>query len=145
MKYCILGAGPSGLSFARMLKKLGIDSFIVLESENEPGGLCRSAHVDGFPLDIGGGHFLDLRNSKVLDFIFELMPETEWNLFQRITRIRIRGMEVDHPLEANLWQFDIDDQIDFLESIAKAGVVKKVPAPESFSAWIKWKLGDRIA
>ncbi len=145
IRFCILGAGPTGLSFARELNRNGIDSFVVLETENEAGGLCRSKIVDGSPLDIGGGHFLDVKRKNVLNFLFELMPESEWNRFERIARIRIRNQEIDHPLEANLWQLHVSDQVDFLESIAKSGCVNGVPEPERFNDWITWKLGDRIA
>ena len=57
MKYLILGAGPAGLTFANRLLQNGIDDFLVIEKENEAGGLCRSREVDGSPLDTGGGHF----------------------------------------------------------------------------------------
>ena len=53
MRYLVLGAGPAGLSFANSLLQKGEDSFLVLESESEAGGLCRSMDVDGSPLDIG--------------------------------------------------------------------------------------------
>jgi protoporphyrinogen oxidase len=62
-----------------------------------------------------------------------------------VSKIRIRGMEVDHPLEANLWQLPLEARADFLESIAQAGCVRGLPMPESFAAWITWKLGERIA
>ena len=54
-------------------------------------------------------------------------------------------MEVDYPLESNLWQLPVIDQVDFLESIAQAGCVRGLPIPESFEDWISWKLGARIA
>lgn len=117
----------------------------MLEKETEAGGLCRSDMVDGAPLDLGGGHFLDLRRSTVLDFLFQFMPRAEWKEHTRIARIRLRGREVDHPLEANLWQLSQADQIDFLESIAQAGCVSGTPPPEEFGEWIRWKLGRRIA
>ncbi|HOO28457.1 MAG TPA: NAD(P)-binding protein [Lachnospiraceae bacterium] len=78
MKYLILGAGPAGLSFANRLLQNGETDFLVLEKESEAGGLCRSKYVGGGPLDIGGGHFLDVRNQEVLDFLFPFMPKTEW-------------------------------------------------------------------
>ena len=53
VKYLILGAGPAGLTFANRLKELSEDSFLVLEKEQEAGGLCRSVMVDGSPFDIG--------------------------------------------------------------------------------------------
>ena len=73
MKYLILGAGPAGLTVANRLKMKGVTDFLVLEKESEAGGLCRSIEVDGAPLDIGGGHFLDVRRPKVNDFLFEFM------------------------------------------------------------------------
>ncbi|WP_022755104.1 protoporphyrinogen/coproporphyrinogen oxidase [Butyrivibrio fibrisolvens] len=145
MKYLILGAGPAGLSFANKLKMAGIDSYIVLEKENEPGGLCRSRNVDGSPFDIGGGHFLDVRRKKINDFLFEFMPETEWNLFSRDSRIVVNGNEIGHPIEANIWQMKIEDQVAYLKSIAVAGCNTGVKMPEEFVNWIYWKLGDRIA
>jgi len=146
-KFVILGAGPSGLTFAHALLDAGVhqDNVVVVEQQNIAGGLCRSEIVDGAPVDIGGGHFLDVNRKEVLDFIFRFMPRHEWNTFERVSSIRIRGMEVDYPLEANLWQFPNEVQADYLESIARAGCVRGEAMPESFAAWIIWKLGDRIA
>jgi len=73
VKFLILGAGAAGLTFASVLKKQGVTDFLVLEKETEAGGLCRSRMVDGSELDIGGGHFLDVRRPEVVDFIFEYM------------------------------------------------------------------------
>lgn len=144
-KYLILGAGPSGLAFAHTLKSRGEESFLVLEKESSSGGLCRSAAVDGAPLDIGGGHFLDVKRQEVLELLFSFMPRDEWQLHERVSRINLRGTAVDHPLEANIWQLPIQDQVDFLESIAQAGSVRGLPMPETFVEWISWKLGERIA
>lgn len=147
VRYLILGAGPSGLAMAHALIDGGVrkDDVVVLEKESTAGGLCRSAMVDGAPLDTGGGHFLDVRRKEVLELLFRFMPREEWTSFDRVSKIRIRGVEVDHPLEANLWQFPMDVQIEYLESIAQAGSVRGETMPESFAAWIRWKLGARIA
>jgi protoporphyrinogen oxidase len=145
LKYLILGAGPSGLAFAHKLRTLGKYSFLVVEKEDVAGGLCRSENVDGAPVDIGGGHFLDVKRKEVLEFVFRFMPAEEWNVYHRVAKIRIRGLEIDQPLEANLWEFPSEVQVDFLESIAKAGCVQGEVMPESFAEWITWKLGERIA
>lgn len=144
-KYLILGAGPAGLTFANLLKEHREESFLILEKETEAGGLCRSAEVDGAPLDIGGGHFLDVRRPEVNRFLFRFMPEEEWNLYVRDSRISINGGEVSHPIEANIWQMDIEDQVRYLKSIATAGCNQDTPMPEDFTSWIFWKLGERIA
>jgi protoporphyrinogen oxidase len=146
-RFIILGAGPSGLALAHTLLDRGVplSEILVLEKESVAGGLCRSETVDGAPLDIGGGHFLDIKHQDVLDLLFRFMPEFEWNRHERVSQIHLRGKMVDHPLEANLWQFDKETQVDYLEAIAQAGCVRQTEAPESFASWIRWKFGERIA
>lgn len=145
MKYLILGAGPAGLSFAYRLFQKGEKDFLILEKENEAGGLCRSKMVDGAPLDIGGGHFVDTKNKEVLNFLFQLMPENEWEKFQRNSQIKIYNQYINSPIEANVWQLSIDRQIEHLKAIAVAGCNIGVEKPEKFIEWIEWKLGKKIA
>lgn len=145
MKYLILGAGPAGLTVANRLKQLGITDFLVLEREETAGGLCRSIDVDGSPFDIGGGHFLDVRRHHVNEFLFEFMPEEEWDKYDRDSRIVVNGNVINHPIEANIWQMKIADQIDYLKSIAVAGCNIGTPMPDTFVDWIYWKLGSKIA
>lgn len=145
VNYLILGAGPAGISFARTLLDLGVTSFLVLEKEKTAGGLCRSEIVDGSPLDIGGGHFLDVKRPAVNDLLFRFLPKEEWNLYERDSRIETEGVLIGHPFEANIWQLPLEKQVDYLESIAKAGCNSNLPMPEKFVDWITWKLGERIA
>lgn len=144
-KFLILGAGPAGLTFANRLQENGIKDYLVLEQEHEAGGLCRSTDIDGFPLDIGGGHFLDVRSPKVNEFLFKFMPETEWMLFDRDSRISLDGMTIGHPFEANIWQMPQELQVKYLKSIAIAGCNSGLPQPSKFIEWIEWKLGELVA
>lgn len=73
------------------------------------------------------------------------MPRKEWQEYKRVSKIRIRGVEIDYPIEANLWQLPLNDQIDFLESIAQAGCIQGSAMPQTFKKWILWKLGKLIA
>lgn len=145
MKYLILGAGPAGLTFANKLKQAGENNFLVLEREEQAGGLCRSVDVDGSPFDIGGGHFLDVRRPKVNEFLFGFMPEEEWDKYDRDSRIVVNGNEVNHPIEANIWQMRIEDQVEYLKSIAVAGCNTGKEMPQAFVDWIYWKLGAKVA
>ena len=145
MKYLILGAGPAGLTFANKLKQSGEMSFLVIEREETAGGLCRSVDVDGSPFDIGGGHFLDVRRQQVIKFLFSFMQENEWDKYDRDSRIFVNGNSISHPIEANIWQMEIKDQVDYLKSIAVAGCNLGTKMPEEFIDWIYWKLGSKVA
>lgn len=145
MKYLILGAGPAGLTVANKLLESGVTDFLVLEKEDTAGGLCRSIDVDGSPFDIGGGHFLDDRRPHVNEFLFRFMPKDEWTRFIRDSRIVVNGNTVNHPIEANIWQMKIEDQVEYLKSIATAGCNIGVEMPKTFVDWIYWKLGSRVA
>ena len=145
MRYLILGAGPAGLTVANKLKESGITDFVVLEREETAGGLCRSVEVDGSPFDIGGGHFLDVRRPTVNDFLFKFMPEEEWDKYNRDSRIVVNGNIVNHTIEANIWQMKIENQVEYLKSIAVAGCNVGKPMPEAFVDWIYWKLGSKVA
>ena len=147
LEYLILGAGPSGLTVAHRLIQQGVSrsKILVVEKEQDVGGLCRSVDVDNAPLDIGGGHFLDMRRREVVDFLYKFMPAEEWVLHDRVSHIRLRDQLIDHPLEANIWQFPVEAQVDYLESIAKAGCIGDIPMPDTFAEWIRWKFGERIA
>lgn len=145
MKYIIIGAGPGGLTLANRLMEKGERDFLVLEKEEEAGGLCRSREVDDSPLDIGGGHFLDVRRPHVNEFLFQFLPKEEWTYFERDSKIRIHGRMINSPIEANIWQMDFTDQVEYLKSIAIAGCNLDEPMPEKFIDWIYWKLGKKIA
>jgi len=157
VKYLILGAGPAGLTFANCLRKAGESDYYIVEKEEKVGGLCRSEDVDGSPLDIGGGHFLDVKKARVNEFLFEYMPEEEWNRFTRDSRIsisllppgnangKVKTYELHHPFEANIWELPKVQQKRYLDSIAEAGCNMGVPKPDKFIDWIKWKLGYDIA
>lgn len=145
MKYLILGAGPAGLTVANKLKQNGESDYLVLEREATAGGLCRSEDVDGSPFDIGGGHFLDVRRPHVNEFLFGFMPEEEWDKYDRDSRIEVNGNVVNHPIEANIWQMKIEDQVEYLKSIAVAGCNLGTEMPTEFVDWIYWKLGSKVA
>lgn len=145
VKYLILGAGPAGLATANILMDRGEESFLVLEKEEEAGGLCRSEEVGGFPLDIGGGHFLDTRVTEAQKYILRFMPEEEWNRYSRSTKIDMYGTIIDNPIEAHIWQLPLEEQVAYIKSVAYAGANMGAPMPEDFVGWIYWKLGRMIA
>jgi protoporphyrinogen oxidase len=145
VKTLIIGAGITGLTYARCLQLAGDDDFLVLEAEATPGGLCRSAIIDGHVLDTGGGHFLCSRHPEVYDFIYRHIPREAFAEFGRVSKIRIGRTEVDYPLETNLWQLPEDEAIDFIIATLRNGESRGEPAPQNYAEWMRWRLGDRIA
>ncbi len=73
------------------------------------------------------------------------MPEEEWNVFTRDSRIQLGSELISHPIEANIWQMKIEEQVEYLKSIAVAGCNLEQSMPEDFVDWIYWKLGKKIA
>lgn len=145
MKYLILGAGPAGLTFANRLLDAKETDFLVLEQNDTAGGLCRSTDVDGSAFDTGGGHFLDVKDPAVTDYVFRFLPEDEWDLYERDSRIDLYGDMIGSPIEANIWQLGETKQKRYLDAIETAGCNRGEPMPEKFTEWIEWKLGSAIA
>ncbi len=142
--YIILGGGVTGVAAARRLQQKGNDNFLLLEGEDEPGGLCRTKFVDGHHFDIGGGHVLHSKYPEVLDWIFEHIPKDNFNKFNTKVLIDLEGHPVEFPIELNLWQLPVDLQVEYLHSyIAAAGNEKK--DYDNFEDWIRNYLGDKIA
>jgi len=69
-KYIIIGAGLSGLTAARQLKKSGETDFLVLESRDRIGG--RILTNDGIDL---GATWFQTHHQKVLELLEELKVE----------------------------------------------------------------------
>ncbi|XP_062017094.1 uncharacterized protein LOC133733480 [Rosa rugosa] len=72
----IVGAGPSGLSAAYALVKLGYSNVTVLEKYHSVGGMCESVDIEGNIYDLGG-QVLAANSAPV---IFHLAKETESEL-----------------------------------------------------------------
>lgn len=143
--YIIIGAGITGVTAARLLQLAGVKRVLVLEAAPEIGGLCRTKEINGHVLDTGGGHFLCTKHPEVYDFVFGHMPKSEFNHFNRVSRIEVEGCETDYPLESNLWQLPPALAAEYLRSVSANGEARGLPAPAHFEGWIRWKLGDRIA
>lgn len=73
------------------------------------------------------------------------MPKDEWNFFPRNAKIFLHNIEIGHPIESHIWEMDVEEQVKYLLSIAKAGCNQGRIMPTEFIDWIEWKLGKRIA
>ena len=94
----IIGAGPAGLTAAYQLVKAGRRS-TVLEADSVVGGISRTVERDGWRFDIGGHRFFT-KVRPVSELWHEILPDSDFMLRPRMSRILYRGKFYDYPLKA---------------------------------------------
>ncbi|MDQ4134503.1 MAG: NAD(P)/FAD-dependent oxidoreductase [Actinomycetota bacterium] len=95
----IIGAGPAGLTAAYVLAtRYGIPP-TVLESDSVVGGISRTVERDGWRFDIGGHRFFT-KVKEVEELWHEILPDEDFMLRPRMSRIYYNGKYYDYPLKA---------------------------------------------
>ncbi|MGH3963921.1 MAG: NAD(P)/FAD-dependent oxidoreductase [Pseudonocardiaceae bacterium] len=92
----IIGAGPAGLTAAYELTRNQVPA-TVLEADDIVGGISRTVERDGWRFDIGGHRFFT-KVSRVEALWHEILPNGEFLLRPRCSRILYRGKFYDYPL-----------------------------------------------
>lgn len=94
----VIGAGPAGLTAAYQFHKYGASSTI-LEADSQVGGISRTAQRDGWRFDIGGHRFFT-KVKPVDDLWHEILPDEDFLMRPRKSRIFYKGKYLDYPLRA---------------------------------------------
>ena len=94
----IAGAGPGGLTAAYLLTKRGAHP-VVLEADDVVGGISRTVLKDGWRFDLGGHRFFT-KVPEVEALWHEILPEGDFMLRPRMSRIYYKGKFLDYPLRA---------------------------------------------
>jgi protoporphyrinogen oxidase len=94
----IAGAGPGGLTAAYQLTKRGLHP-VVLEADSVVGGISRTVVRDGWRFDLGGHRFFT-KVPEVEALWHEILPEGDFLLRPRLSRIFYEGKYYDYPLKA---------------------------------------------
>lgn len=110
VKYLVLGAGISGLSFVDNIES---DDYVIIEKENEPGGLCRTHKVKGFIWDYAG-HFFHFQNEKTKEYFKTVLDDKKCVKQNKNTKIFYNGNYIDYPFQKNIHQLRKEDFIDCL-------------------------------
>jgi protoporphyrinogen oxidase len=142
----IIGGGLSGLTLARLLHERG-EEVIVLEAEQECGGLCRSHREQGFTFDLGGSHIIFSRDAEVLAFMRRMISGNEQQN-HRNTKIFYKGNYVTYPFENGLSDLPPDDRFFCINEFVRAQIAFEtgsVPHPKNFKEWIYFTFGKGIA
>jgi protoporphyrinogen oxidase len=96
----VLGAGPAGLTAGYLLAKQGLP-VVVLEAEDQVGGIAKTAVRDGYRFDLGGHRFFT-KATEVNELWHEIMRE-DFLKRPRMSRIYWRDRKgqakfLDYPL-----------------------------------------------
>src|SRR5580698_1820134 len=94
----IAGAGPGGLTAAYELTRRGRHP-IVLEADDVVGGISRTVLRDGWRFDLGGHRFFT-KVPEVEALWHEILPQGDFLLRPRMSRIFYKGRYIDYPLTA---------------------------------------------
>ncbi|TMM15681.1 MAG: NAD(P)/FAD-dependent oxidoreductase [Actinobacteria bacterium] len=92
----IIGAGPAGLTAAYQLAKSGRTSTL-LEADSVVGGISRTTERDGWRFDMGGHRFFT-KVPAVEQLWHEILPEGDFLLRPRKSRIFYDGKYFDYPI-----------------------------------------------
>jgi protoporphyrinogen oxidase len=139
----IIGAGPAGLTAAYELTKAG-EKPLVLEADKVVGGISRTVERDGWRFDIGGHRFFT-KVPEVEALWHEILPEEDFLLRPRMSRIFYDGKYYDYPLKASnaLGNLGIIEAVRCVLSYAYARV--RPPKDQSnLEGWISARFGRRL-
>ena len=95
----VIGAGPAGLTAAYELVKRG-ERVAVFEADDVVGGISRTVERDGWRFDLGGHRFFT-KVQAVEDLWHEILPDEDFLLRPRMSRIFYDGKYYDYPLKAS--------------------------------------------
>jgi protoporphyrinogen oxidase len=138
----VLGAGPAGLTAGYLLAKLGLP-VLVLEAEQEVGGLAKTVVRDGYRFDLGGHRFFT-KSPEVESLWLELLGE-ELLLRPRLSRIYWNGKFLDYPLSPRnvVRKLGPVELTRVLASYA-ASLLRRKGNEESLEEWVSNRFGRRL-
>jgi protoporphyrinogen oxidase len=138
----VLGGGPAGLTAAYRLAQRKVP-VIVLEAEDQVGGLAKTVERDGYRFDLGGHRFFT-KSREVRELWQEVLGD-EFLRRPRMSRIYWNGRFLDYPLRGT----DVIRKLGPVEltrataSFAWAAVRPK-RREESFEDWVTNRFGRRL-
>jgi protoporphyrinogen oxidase len=138
----VLGAGPAGLTAGYALARRG-EPVIVLEADDQVGGLARTVARDGFRFDLGGHRFFS--KSVEVEALWREVLGEEFLLRPRLSRIYWNRRFLDYPLSAR-------DVLCKLGPVEAARVIASYvgaalrPRGEevTFEQWVSRRFGRRL-
>lgn len=136
VKYLIIGAGISGLTFANYVD----DDYLIVEKEDEPGGYCRTIKKKDFVWDYAG-HFFHFRREEFRKKFLDSVDPADIVYKDKNTKIFYKDRLIDYPFQTNIHQLDKQEFIDCLYDLFHRG---EKPEYDSFLDMLYGKFGRSI-
>src|SRR6476469_263335 len=138
----VLGGGPAGLTAGYLLGKRDHD-VVVLEAEDQVGGLAKTVERDGYRFDLGGHRFFT--KAIEVDTLWHEILGEEFLLRPRMSRIYWNNRFLDYPLRGP----DVVRKLGPIEltrcmaSYLRAAV-RRNKVDESLEDWVSNRFGRRL-
>jgi protoporphyrinogen oxidase len=141
--FVVIGAGPAGLTAAYELVKRG-ERVVVLEADDVVGGISRTVQRDGWRFDLGGHRFFT-KVQAVEDLWHEILPDEDFLMRPRMSRIFYEGKYYDYPLKA-LNALSNLGIIEAIRCVASYGWAKVHPPKDesNYENWLVARFGWRL-
>ena len=139
----ILGGGPAGLTAGYLLAKKGLP-VVVLEAEDQVGGIAKTAVRDGYRFDLGGHRFFT-KVKEVDDLWHEIMRE-EFLERPRMSRIYWRNgaaREVPRLPAARPGRDEEARPVDLTKALLSylGAAIKPKGREDTFEQWVSNRFG----
>jgi protoporphyrinogen oxidase len=139
----VVGAGPAGLTAALRLRQANVPTTVV-EASDAIGGISQTVERDGWRFDLGGHRFFT-KVPEVEAFWHEVLPDEDFLLRPRLSRILYRGKLFDYPLKP----FNALFGLGVLEAVRclLSYVLVRVRPPKdqtTFEGWVAARFGWRL-
>src|SRR5947208_15819449 len=140
----VIGAGPAGLTAGFLLAKQGLP-VVVLEAEDQVGGIAKTAVRDGYRFDLGGHRFFT--KAKEVDALWHEIMREEFLERPRMSRIYWRspsgqGKFLDYPLRGPDVMKKLGP-IDLTKALLSYlwAAIKPKGQEETFEQWVSNRFG----
>src|SRR4051812_8866867 len=141
-RHLVIGGGPAGLTAAYYLAKRG-EPVLVVEAEDQLGGIAKTKEHDGYRFDLGGHRFFT--KAKEVDDMWHEVLDEEFLLRPRMSRIYWNKKFLMYPLEG----MDVIKKLGPVE-LMRSGLsylwaaVKPKGREDDLETWVSNRFGKRL-
>ncbi|HEX6715109.1 MAG TPA: NAD(P)/FAD-dependent oxidoreductase [Thermoleophilaceae bacterium] len=141
-RHLVIGGGPAGLTAAYYLAKRG-EPVLVVEAEDQLGGIAKTKEQDGYRFDLGGHRFFT--KAKEVDDMWHEVLDEEFLERPRMSRIYWNNKFLMYPLEG----MDVIKKLGPIE-LTRCGfsylwaAVKPKGREDDLETWVSNRFGKRL-